>query len=297
MKQIVALVLGVAALLGCSHVADAREVPSKPAPARVVAVGDFHSDYPSTLKVLMLANITDKNGDWVGGSTTFVQTGDVVDRGPDTIKLYDMMRRLQKQAKEAGGRVVPLLGNHEVMNMANDLRYVTPEDFASFGGDEQRAHEWSAKGELGSWLRGLGITTKVGGTVFVHGGIHPSWARHGVRKLNEMARAALTLPPDQIHRQAIFDGKSPIWYRGYASNPEATECAVLEQALNYLGAKRMVVGHTPQQSGKILKRCGGKVFVIDVGISRYYGFGYAALEILNDETVNALYPDNGHDEL
>lgn len=33
----------------------------------------------------------------------------------------------------------------------------------------------------------------------------------------------------------------------------------------------MVVGHTPQMSGKVLRRCGGKVFVIDVGISRVYG--------------------------
>ncbi|KAF9556314.1 hypothetical protein BGW38_009200 [Lunasporangiospora selenospora] len=55
---------------------------------RVVAVGDLHSDYPQTVAVLRMANLVDADGNWSGGRDTLVQTGDIVDRGPDTIKCY-----------------------------------------------------------------------------------------------------------------------------------------------------------------------------------------------------------------
>lgn len=52
----------------------------------------------------------------------------------------------------------------------------------------------------------------------------------------------------------------------------------------------MVVGHTPQLDGRILSRCKGKFFVIDVGISRVYGGNSASLEIVQDK-VYAVYPN------
>ena len=66
-----------------------------------------------------------------------------------------MMIRLKRQASEAGGLVVPLLGNHEVkwiyrfklkckkvMNLQHDFRYVTKGDVESFGGWEKRNLAW-----------------------------------------------------------------------------------------------------------------------------------------------------------
>lgn len=103
-----------------------------------------------------------------------------MDRGPDTIRLYRLMMKLTKQAKEAGGAVFSLLGNHEIMNMMEDLRYVDPGDTDSFGGEEKRKEAWSKDGWLGQYLRSLNITVQVDETVFVHGGIHPDWAKFGV---------------------------------------------------------------------------------------------------------------------
>ena len=39
---------------------------------------------------------------------------------------------LEVQAVEANGRVVVLLGNHEMMNLMGDLRYVSPEVYLNF---------------------------------------------------------------------------------------------------------------------------------------------------------------------
>ena len=104
-----------------------------PAPVhRIVAVGDLHGDFSAWRDIAKAAGIVDDGGHWAGGATVLVQTGDIVDRGPDSLKLIDEMMRLQREAPKAGGKVVTLVGNHEAMNLTGDLRYVSPGDFAAF---------------------------------------------------------------------------------------------------------------------------------------------------------------------
>jgi hypothetical protein len=104
-------------------------VPDAP---RVVAVGDVHGAYDSFFTVLRFAGIVDAKGKWAGGKTHLVQTGDLLDRGKDARKVLDLLMSLEGEARKAGGRVHALLGNHEVMNMLGDLRYLNPEEYASF---------------------------------------------------------------------------------------------------------------------------------------------------------------------
>lgn len=99
---------------------------------RVVAIADLHGDYGQYIKAMESAGLIDKSGKWSGGKTHLVQTGDVPDRGPDTIKIIEHLEKLRKQAKKAGGYVHLLIGNHEAMNVEGDLRYVTPAEFAAF---------------------------------------------------------------------------------------------------------------------------------------------------------------------
>jgi hypothetical protein len=107
-------------------------------PERVVAVGDIHGAYDRFVKILQAAQLVDNRQKWIGRSAVLVQTGDVVDRGPDGRRALDLLRRLEGEAERAGGRVLPLLGNHEVMGMAGDLRYVSAGEYDSFknGGSE-----------------------------------------------------------------------------------------------------------------------------------------------------------------
>lgn len=101
---------------------------------RVVAIGDVHGSDDGFLAVLRAAGLADQDGHWTGGTATLVQTGDLTDRGPGVRKVFDLMRNLSGEAAKAGGRVVPVLGNHEVMNLLGELRDVTPAICASFGG-------------------------------------------------------------------------------------------------------------------------------------------------------------------
>ncbi|MEO6257007.1 MAG: metallophosphoesterase [Sphingomicrobium sp.] len=101
-------------------------------PQRIVAVGDLHGDFDAWRAIALKAHIIDGRDHWTGGSTTLVQTGDIVDRGPDSLKIIHHLMKLQREAPKAGGRVVVLVGNHEAMNMTSDLRYVDPGEFAAF---------------------------------------------------------------------------------------------------------------------------------------------------------------------
>jgi Calcineurin-like phosphoesterase len=99
---------------------------------RIIAIGDLHGDYNAFQQLLTQAGLIDHHGKWVGRDTILVQTGDVPDRGPDSLKIIKHLQKLQKQARRKKGRVVTLVGNHEAMNMIGDLRYVHPGEYKAF---------------------------------------------------------------------------------------------------------------------------------------------------------------------
>lgn len=99
---------------------------------RVVAVGDVHGGYDRFVAILREAGIIDSRSRWAAGRAVFVQTGDVVDRGPDSRRVIDLLQRLEGEAERAGGAVHALLGNHEVMRMMRLLHDVSAEEFAAF---------------------------------------------------------------------------------------------------------------------------------------------------------------------
>ena len=96
---------------------------------RLVAVGDVHGDYEALADVLSAAKISNAScGEWTGGNSILVQMGDVADRGRDVAKANACLRRLQRLAPEAGGRVIRLVGNHELMRAEGSLRDAHPAE-------------------------------------------------------------------------------------------------------------------------------------------------------------------------
>ncbi|MBI3404629.1 MAG: metallophosphoesterase [Acidobacteria bacterium] len=127
-------------------------VSSAAAQGRVVAIGDVHGDCDSFVAILKKVGLIDDKQDWSGGKTIFVQTGDYLDRGPKAREVMDLLMSLEKQAPKKGGKVIVLLGNHEVMNIIGDLRDVTAVNYAAYANEksDKRRHaayesyvEWS----------------------------------------------------------------------------------------------------------------------------------------------------------
>jgi len=123
-----------------------------PAPTRIVAVGDVHGAYDELTAILQEVGLIDSRRTWKGGATTFVQTGDVVDRGLRQRECLDLLMDLQRQAPRDGGTVIPLVGNHEVLNVIGDLRYVRPEMFRAFAAADAEQRREKALNEYVAFL-------------------------------------------------------------------------------------------------------------------------------------------------
>ena len=150
------LILSLAFMAGAT-------LPAPAAPARahfplpedaVVAIGDVHGDLTTLRGLLRSLGLVDSGDRWQGGKRHLVQTGDVLDRGPDSRKALELIMRLEKEAEAAGGRVVMVLGNHEVMNVCGDLRYTTREEFAAFAAEEDPAARAHRKERILGIIRG-----------------------------------------------------------------------------------------------------------------------------------------------
>ena len=81
-------------------------------------VGDIHGERAGLRTLLQRAKLADFEDNWLGDGATLVLLGDLMDRGPDGMGVLRLVRRLEEQAAAVGGRVVCLLGNHEVMMLA-----------------------------------------------------------------------------------------------------------------------------------------------------------------------------------
>lgn len=160
---------------------------------RVVAMSDPHGDFDAMVRTLSNAGVTDVDGNWTGGETHLVITGDLLDRGADSRKIMDLVMQLEVQAPESGGKVILTLGNHEVMNLVGDLRYVAPGEYAAFADEE-------SDDERERWFRILLATRQV-------------QTDGGVDEMALRAEFDRDRPPGfYAHRQAFSsDGKYGQW--------------------------------------------------------------------------------------
>lgn len=329
----------LAAILAASP-ALASAPPPQPQQQRIVAIGDLHGDFSVWRDLALASGVEDSKGRWTGGRTVLVQVGDVVDREPDSLKIIEELRRLQKEAAKQGGKVIALVGNHEAMNMTGDLRYTVPGDFAEYAtsnsaalrerlyqsrkGDIEATYRtkdpdmtssaihdawiaatplgwveqrlaWAADGDVGRWVDHNPAVALVGGTLFVHGGLSAEYSKLPIDEINRKVDDALRSidrSPDSI----LNDPLGPLWYRGLISrDPKVTQLPAggparpsIEEELGTVlaayGAKRIVVGHTPNLKGiQILN--GGRLVTIDTGNSRFYGGPPSYLEIIGDSVV------------
>ncbi|TXT11029.1 hypothetical protein VHUM_01780 [Vanrija humicola] len=310
----------------------ASEAPPSSSPGgeafrqRLVAIGDLHGDIDNAKRVLRMARLTDKTDRWAGGNDIFVQTGDCVDRGTFAREIYELWYRLRSEAHAAGGRVINLLGNHEVMNAIGDWRYVTQADIKHWGGVDNRQHELSTDGWLGKdWLANYSISALVPLSPFPsaptlsfqHGSLRPSFPNltpypDAINRLgHSLLTRALTpplakpyppnpysgLPAGTTREEAeLYDGGGPLWWRGLADvEDDRIVCGWAKELQEKIGVRRVIGGHTPDFD-KIVHRCNASVIIIDTGISYAYGGVLSALEIIYTLTPPFAPPANGTDE-
>jgi len=298
------LIVLASSLVSCTRrdpivapVAEPLELPTRYPPAQhIVAIGDLHGDLEATRAALHLAGAIDEDDRWVGGTMVIVQTGDQLDRGDDELEILDLLNSLAAQAQAAGGAMHVLNGNHELMNVKQDLRYVTLGGFLDFlptpvadpkavdpqvvvDAVHERLKACRPGHPFSKRLLDRNVITIVGDTVFVHGGVLPHVVDYGIERLNQETRAWIRADR-QYPPEILLAKDGPVWSRHYSDDPDVEDCRLLDMALDGLGARRMVVGHTVQDE-RISSACEDKVSRIDVGLARHYGGTPAVLKLQN----------------
>lgn len=186
--------LGISLLLPAQQLA--AEVYRFDGVDRVVVVGDVHGAYEELVTLLQGTGLVDAELRWIGGDDHLVSLGDLLDRGDHGKQVMDLFMRLRDEAAMDGGAVHIVHGNHEAMNLAGDLRYVSKGDYAQFGsasaGDQpagffERREALAPDGEYGAWLLQLPVAVVVNDTLFVHGGVSPLLEGLSLETLNERA--------------------------------------------------------------------------------------------------------------
>jgi hypothetical protein len=315
-----------------------------PKASRIYVLGDVHGDLLATIESLKIAGLVSidcnplkvdnqrlvNHVNWIGGDSFLVQIGDQIDRtrpenwdnnqitidnayhdeGSD-LKIMELFDKLGYQAQKTGGCVISLLGNHELMNVAGDFRYVSTQEFKEFGNKfkEHFKHLSYNKNNgfpYGYWERKFvfrpgGLIAKrmarnrkgvvqIGKWIFVHGGFVPESAlKYSIKDINHIIKKYLEGSKDPIINKRYSDlfynddsDFSPFWSRkfGYPEDDDKDTFVKTMQALNYKnndsqseGAKGMIIGHTPQffNDKAINSSFNNHLWRVDVGMSRAFG--------------------------
>jgi hypothetical protein len=250
----------------CSKYNISEQPSVLPPVRRIIVLGDIHGDLKMMKQLLKVGGVIDDNNMWTKGKnkdTIVVQVGDQIDRcrfngilckeekatdndeGNDWV-ILQYLTDLHNQAQKAGGAVYSLLGNHELMNVNGDFRYVSYAGFKEFqdyrkpNGDSfptgdytqldgttlpygAEAREWAFKpgnpiSDFLACTRLMAIT--IGSNLFVHAGILPKIAKkYSVKNLNQLMSLYLwdTLKDDKDKYNDVFNTSSisPLWNRVY----------------------------------------------------------------------------------
>lgn len=255
-----------------------------PAPDSVFVFGDAHGEFDDVLQMMSRAGLIDVQLRWTGGGATVAMLGDLLDRGDNVTRLLWFLYRIEREAAAAGGRVLTILGNHEVMVMSGDLRYVSSKEAAIAHRHEvpypRLFHPSSSV--LGRWLASKPGLVRLGDLLLAHGGVSPAYLDYSLHSfqdslgafiseplltgwhddafLDEFARST-TLDSAQVTRRYdfFFDPQSVLWYRDLVLTD--TLGAHLDRVLDHFDAAVHVVGHTPVPA--IGERYGGKLIAVE----------------------------------
>lgn len=257
---------------------DGKPRVSWPAVDSIVVVSDIHGEFDRLIRVLRNAKLIGADLAWTGGRRNLVVVGDVFDRGADATRILWFLYQLEPRAERAGGRLHMVLGNHEIMVMTGDLRYVSAKESAIarlHGTTYDRLFD-PRSSVLGQWLLEKPALLRIGDVLFAHGGVSADYAGWTLTQYEDTLSAysnedlfarwgdtTFVAPVDSAglaRRDAFFWGpRSVFWYRDWVQAD--TLAADLDAVLARFGAKLAIVGHTPQPT--ITERYGGKLIAVN----------------------------------
>ena len=262
-----------------------NEPDNYPLPSKMLIISDIEGNFEGFESILKGAGVIDSGFNWTFGNGHLILNGDFFDRGLNVTECLWLIYKLETEAENAGGKVHFILGNHEVMNLRGDLRYVRKKYFANADSLGLEYKLWyAADSELGRWLRSKNCIEKIGDFLFVHGGISPQLhaAIMNISEVNDHLRNIIDKPYDTNSSNIdslILRKHGPLWYRGMAESELSLD--TVSNILNAFDVEKIVIGHTIFE--KISYLYGESVIAIDLDHSANFTNGF----------MNALWYHDG----
>lgn len=215
-------------------------------PSKMLVISDIEGNFKGFKSILLGNKIIDKKLNWTFGNNHLVLVGDFFDRGLNITECLWLIYKLEKEAELQGGKVHFILGNHEMMNLKGQLKYVRDKYDDNADTLKLDYEKWYANNtELGSWLRTKNGVEKIGDYLFVHAGISKDFPKqYSLLAINENIRKSIdtNFEKEKQRNDTFIGNESPLWYRGIAKEDE--DQADIEKTLANYKAKKMIIGHT-----------------------------------------------------
>jgi hypothetical protein len=254
------------------------------AKSRIVLIGDIHGDIRRFKDILIDAKVINKSIEWIAEpkNTIVVQMGDQVDsinRDPSLeewevlpdVEMIYFTNLLNKIALSKGGRVISLIGNHEMMNTIGNYSYVSSK---SLNDDVRKRHDlFKPSGALSAILSQRPIVVKIGKLLFCHAGLTMEHLKvltkykkdisyiNSIWK-NFIKNNAILLEDKEIFDTVILGNEGILWTR------DLNDTGDVVKMLDSVGCLYMFVGHTVVEGIKIINE---RIWYTDTGISRAFG--------------------------
>ena len=277
-------------------------------PEKLFVLGDPHGNIDCLVNILHINGVIGDEYEWTYGKNHLMIEGDIFDRGDDVVQILWLVYKLEAEALKAGGKVSFIYGNHELLVMANDLRYTnkkytllaekykTEMEYPGFFGSDT---------ELGQWLAKRNTIEVIGKDLFVHAGLSKPLCKTGltIPQINEEISRGIYKSKEERNNQSVyskllFTTNGPVWYRGLVNSEKEeaiTEEKDLNQILDHFGITRIIVGHTIFDD--ITTFFNGKVIAINVNNLKNWKNDKGRGILIKDDKTYITYGDGRETEL
>jgi hypothetical protein len=215
---------------------------------KLLAISDIEGNFHQFTRLLIKCRVIDRHFEWIFRDGHLVILGDCFDRGEHVIECLWLIYYLEERARKRGGHVHFILGNHEIMNINGDWRYVHPKYAPHTKSQRPLAAMYDGNSELWRWLFTKNIIEKIGDVLFVHGGISSELLKLGysVTEINNCVRPyyaqAEKFYSDPLLKAVFNSAESPFWFRGYYQSSANEE--TINETLKHFKVNTIVTGHT-----------------------------------------------------
>lgn len=256
---------------------------SKTTDKKIFIIGDVHGEYHGFAAALIAAKLMSPELKWTGKKNILVQLGDIIDRGYYPMQIDKLLDVLQEEAKKDGGKVVRLVGNHELEILRKNYS-ITSLPYFQIESFRNKLIKQIKDGTLQ-------VAYAVKGYLITHAGICNDLYEIFKQELPKITLTALAAHINKIFKQAVLEHNysHPIFNISFMRGGDAKYGGIFWEDLRFLLANykevpfKQILGHT-----RILQNFrtkDGKITAIDIGLLKVLEGDYSYPVINKDKKL------------